>query len=256
LLPLHISKNYTVFNYEDIPAGYYYEAMLHGSGIQRFWHQKKFAEVSKHIKNSETVLDLGCGPGSFLSILGKMYPDVVATGVDIAQGQIDFANSNVGSSFKDHRISFKLMDEKDSKTPFEAQTFDVVTSIEVIEHIHPFLASKLLQEGRRVLKPNGKLILTTPNYRSFWPLIELVLERFSKVKYHDQHINKFTPNSFVKFVESAGFKVEKVSTLFMIAPFLVPLIGEKLAAKVLEFEKRLPGRFGSLLIVEATPLSL
>ena len=123
----------------------------------------------------------------------------------------------------------------------------------MIEHLHPAIAHRFLREARRLLKPGGRLILTTPNYRSLWPLIEVVLERMSPVKYHEQHINKFTPSSLVKFVESGGFEIQAVSTIFISAPFLAP-ISVALADAVHRIETAVQLHAGSLLVVEATPL--
>jgi ubiquinone/menaquinone biosynthesis C-methylase UbiE len=251
MLPVHRTKN-SVFNYTEIPAGYYYEVMLNGHAIQRFWHREKFFEVAKLVKASgaKKVLDFGCGPGSFLAVLGEAVPGVEAIGVDIASPQIEFAGKNIAAKFPGN-IKFQLLSGE--RLPFPDASFDAVTCIEVIEHIHPFLAAKILAEARRVLKPDGIFVLTTPNYRSFWPLIEWLLERASPVKYHDQHISKFTPNSLVKFLEACGFEAINVNSIFVAAPFLNG-ISKGLAQFLHRIEVRLRPLIGSLLIVQAKPM--
>lgn len=251
MLPIHRTKN-SVFNYTEIPAGYYYEMMLKGHAVQRFWHREKFMEVAKLVQagGAKKVLDFGCGPGSFLAVLGEAVPGVDATGVDIASPQIDFAVKNIATKFPGN-IRFQLLNGE--KLPYPDATFDAVTCIEVIEHIHPFLAAKILAEARRVLKPEGTFILTTPNYRSFWPLIEWVLEKASPVKYHDQHISKFTPNSLVKFLESCGFEATGINSIFVAAPFVNAVSGG-LAHFLHRFEVRLRPLIGSLLILQARPI--
>lgn len=252
MLPLHKTK-LSVFNYDEIPPGYYYQMMLKGAPAQQFWHREKFNEVISRIGETETLLDFGCGPGAFLSLLGQNRPKVRAVGVDIGSRQIQFAQETVAAQHPDHRITFEILPPGPPALPFKNASFDVVTSIEVIEHIHPYLAYKVLEEAKRVLKPSGRLILTTPNYRSLWPLIEILLEKMSPVKYHDQHISKFTPNSLIKFVESAGFEIKSVKTIFVVAPFLAS-ISRKLATGVNQLEKASRLRVGSILIVEAQPI--
>lgn len=252
MFPIHKVRS-NVFNYDEIPAGYYFKAMMSGSGPQRFWHRKKFKSVARLIQDDEKVLDMGCGPGSFLHILGETKPKVSAIGVDIASGQIEFAKREIQSKFPDGRISFRTLSS--GTTDFEAGTFDVVTCIEVIEHIHPQLAMKLLWEAGRVLKPDGRLIVTTPNYRSLWPLIEFALEKLSPVKYHDQHISKFTPNALVKFLEAAGFELIHLDTIFIISPFLSG-ISPWLARACHRLEQKLPFRPGSLLVAECRKITL
>lgn len=251
MLPLYKSPKH-IFNYDEIPPGYYYQVMQTGKASQRFWHRHKFLAVVRKIPDRGRILDLGCGPGSFLSILGRERPEVQAIGVDIASPQIEFASREIASQFSDGRIQFQKIDSDTFRLPFDAASFDVVTNIEVIEHIHPHLAYRILEDVQRVLKPAGRLILTTPNYRSAWPFIELLLERLSPVKYHAQHINKFTPNSLVKFLETVGFEVLNAETIFTIAPFLAGL-SESLARSVLTWERLSKFRIGSLLVVEARP---
>lgn len=254
MLPIHRAK-FSVYNYDEIPPGYYYEKLINGSPVQKFWHREKFREVATRIRPQDHVLDFGCGPGSFLAILAEELPEVKAVGLDIASGQIDFAMNKIGSQFKDGRISFCSLKGNEKRVPFDDASFDVVTSIEVIEHIHPYAAAKALGEMRRILKPDGRIIITTPNYRSLWPLIEVALEKLSPVKYHEQHISKFTPNSFVKFIESCGFEVVKLNTIFTIAPFLASL-SKGLAQKVHQFEKSHGLHIGSLLVAEAKKVNL
>lgn len=250
MLPLHRVKA-TVFNYEEIPAGYYFKVMNEGSAPQRFWHKYKFREIARRIPKDSHVLDFGCGPGSFLHILKTERPDLTAVGVDIAGRQIAFAQENVATS--DEKFSFVQVEEEKVKLPFASGTFDVVTSIEVIEHVHPYLAMQILAEARRVLKSDGKIIVTTPNYRSLWPLIEYLLEKLSPVKYHDQHISKFTPNALVKVMESSGFEVKDLNSLFVIAPFTAA-ISKRMAGGLHGLEKSFKHLLGSLLVVEGEKL--
>ena len=252
MLPLHRAK-YSVFNYEEIPAGYYYRVMMEGSPPHRFWHYEKFREVARRVPRGAKLLDFGCGPGSFLDVVGSERADVSAVGVDIAGRQIDFAETQVGAKYPRERIFFQKVEENVERLPFADASFDVVTSIEVIEHIHPYHAIRFLLEARRLLKSDGLLLVTTPNYRSLWPLIEWGLELTSPVKYHEQHISKFTPNAFVKFLETAGFAVKRTSSIFVVAPFLahVPL----LARAAFAAEKSLNHMLGSLLVGEATRMA-
>ena len=249
MLPIHHTRLH-VFNYDEIPAGYYYRCMEEGHPIQRFWHREKFRQVAARIPNGARVLDVGCGPGSFLSVLVRDKPQVRAVGADIASSQIDFAREHVLPAHPDRDLSFVTLDPRAARLPFPDASFDVVTSIEVIEHLHPYVAIALLNEARRVLTSEGRLIVTTPNYRSLWPFIEFALERRSPVKYHDQHISKFTPNALVKFLECAGFDALDVRSFFVAAPFLAGL-SPGLARAVQRLEMRADVLMGSLLLGEA-----
>jgi 2-polyprenyl-3-methyl-5-hydroxy-6-metoxy-1,4-benzoquinol methylase len=252
MLPIHKTLK-TRFDYDEIPPGYYYRVMLEGPQIQRFWHRKKFEAVAQRIPAGASVIDFGCSAGSFLMVLGQLNPSVRAVGVDIGSSQIEFARAEVEPQFPDGRVRFVVLPDTSGKLPFDDASVDVVTSIEVIEHVHPAIVHRFLAEARRVLKPGGRLLLTTPNYRSMWPLIEIALQRVSKVRYEHQHINKFTPNSAVKAVEAAGFEVQDVSTLFVLAPFLAAA-SPKLAQAAHQLEVASKARVGSILLIDAKPL--
>jgi SAM-dependent methyltransferase len=257
MLPVHRTR-FSIFNYDEIPPGYYYKAMLNGSPTQKFWHRKKFEEVAARIGENDRVLDIGCGPGSFLAILGDLKKGVRATGVDIASSQIQFAIENIASRFSGDRIGFVQFEGRDDggvELPFEDETFDKITMIEVIEHIHPYIALKTLEEAKRVLKKDGRIILTTPNYLSHWVVLEWILEKRSLVKYHDQHISKFTPNSITKFLEGAGLEIMKFNTIFVLAPFLAGL-NQSLASRLHGMESKSRLNLGSILIAETRPLDL
>ncbi len=101
------------------------------------------------------VLDYGCGEGYGSEILSKFADEV--NGADISKEAIDEAKKNRQSNLK-----FTLL--KDNYLPFEDNSFDFVTSFQVIEHVEN--VDLYLSEIRRVLKNGGKYFLTTPNART------------------------------------------------------------------------------------------
>jgi ubiquinone/menaquinone biosynthesis C-methylase UbiE len=168
--------------------------------------------------------------------------------VDISAPQIEFANQQAGD-IRD--LHFRVVDSE--RLPYEDSSFDFVTTIEVIEHLHPYDAMKIATEVRRVLKPGGEWIVTTPNYKSLWPLIEVGLNAVSPVRYEEQHISKFVPNSLTKFVEAAGFDVVNAESIFFLAPFFA-IISKRFSRWLLKVERklRLPS---SLLIARCRPIT-
>ena len=103
-------------------------------------------------------------------------------GIDFSAPQIDYANRRYGTA--GHRFSTQALPGLDER-------FDAITMIELIEHLPPADARRLLAEARGLLSPQGRLVVTTPNYRSLWPLIEWGVNRVSRVSYEQQHINKY-----------------------------------------------------------------
>jgi SAM-dependent methyltransferase len=107
--------------------------------------------------DQKQVLEIGCGRGDFLCWLAQ-HTYAKLTGADFSTAGVsmgrDFAAS-LGLS-----IQWQVMDIQ-SIAHLEA-TFDIVISCETVEHVpNP---AKAIHELARILKPGGKLFLTTPNY--------------------------------------------------------------------------------------------
>ena len=94
----------------------------------------------------KTVLDIGCGKGRFLRILGKHFPDLQLHGLDISDEMVKCCPENViATAGSMHEINYP-----DSH-------FDFVYSVEVLEHSVDVLSA--LNEMVRVLKPGGKFVI-------------------------------------------------------------------------------------------------
>lgn len=117
------------------------------------------------------------------------------------------------------------------------QLVDKIYCLEVIEHIYFDQGSQMLSHFQRVLRPGGHVFLTTPNYRSMWPVIEWLLDRFQLVPRlaDDQHVEHYHRKKLRQLAESVGFKIEQVLTTCFTAPWLAPL-NWKLAQTVNHFE--------------------
>jgi 2-polyprenyl-3-methyl-5-hydroxy-6-metoxy-1,4-benzoquinol methylase len=211
------------FDYESIPLGYYDQVMHEGHPIRRCWHRQKFQRVLDTLPKdrTESVLDIGCFCGTFLSLIrNDRFRRQV--GVDILPRQIDWANEHYGTPFREFRkiSSLKAIGDID-------ETFDCVTLIEVIEHLQRDDIRDLLDAVSKVLKPGGSFVLTTPNYASLWPILEIILNRRSDVKYEEQHVTKFKFGTFEKTLEGISGNFDRSMTLDLktTSHFILPFLG-------------------------------
>jgi ubiquinone/menaquinone biosynthesis C-methylase UbiE len=199
------------YSYDSIPVGFYDQVFQRNRGIQCKWHHHKFRRIVQEIGNVSNHLDFGCGPGTLIHLLPQ---GISAVGVDIAAAQLTYANQNYAGPQKE----FVKIDSP--HLPFADQTFDSISCIEVVEHLELKLTREILSEFVRVLKPGGKLIVTTPNYGSLWPLIEVMVNRFSDVSYEEQHITKFKRANLQTLLKESGFSQISVTTFMSVSPFL------------------------------------
>lgn len=229
---LAVSINAMPFNYDNIPQGYYDQILRDGWPIRRIWHLLKFLRVISCLEQrpNQAILDVGCFAGSFLSMLdpGQFSEQL---GIDILPTQVEYANKKYGTSYR------KFIEGKvEGIVSMHADRFDAVTLIEVIEHLEPEEIRALLGAAAKLLKSGGRLVLSTPNYLSAWPLIEIILNRVSDVSYEEQHITKFNYFNLTGKIQKIdpafadNFRQINKTTTHFIAPFLAG-ISEKFAMR-------------------------
>lgn len=228
--------------YEDIAPGYYDKVFRRGGGVQWFWHYERYAAVVGFLPPSgRTLLDLGCGPGTFLGNYASGYDEVV--GVDLARPQIEYAKV----TYRDPRVRFEATDAVGFKGK---QQFDAIVSIEVIEHLPPAETQSFLRTIYDLLEPGGTVVLATPNFSSLWPLIEWAVSKKGPVDYLTQHINRFTVARLAAELATAGFEVQGKRTIFLISPFMA-FLSASLARGVYRLEQQLLPWRGSEIIMSA-----
>lgn len=115
-------------------------------------HTPAYVSASSLTENKK-VLDLGCNTGYGTEILFKSSNNII--GVDVSERAILSAKNK----YSHLGINFQLIDGV--QLPFNDNEFDVIVSFQVIEHIVDY--EKYMNELKRVLKPQGIVIFTTPN---------------------------------------------------------------------------------------------
>ena len=100
------------------------------------------------------ILEVGCENGYGASYLVRKGAKVVVGG-DISQEAIEYANAH----YQKDGLDFLRLDAE--QLPFRDNSFDVIVSFEVIEHLQRY--EDFLSEGRRTLKDGGTFICSTPN---------------------------------------------------------------------------------------------
>jgi len=149
------------------------------------------------------ILDVGCGTGLNASYLTAAGHTVV--GADLSPVAIE--------KFRARGLEGFVCDIESQPVPVPESSFDLVYASEVIEHCAD--SAGFLREIFRVLKPEGMLVLSTPN-SAFWPYRILgVLGRTASEYQHPGHVRFFSKRSLRKTIESAGFEIATISARHM-----------------------------------------
>jgi len=171
---------------------------------------EKWKIVSKLVPLSGLLLDIGCYNGSFSRYLhGINY-----VGVDV----------NVQAIKEAKRKKIDVVLASCDSLPFKRESFDACSMIEVVEHL--YFPGKAIEEVHRILKLNGKLILTTPNFANFINRVNLLmgLDIVPGLE-QSQHIRFFTWKSLNAFLRRHGFQLENRKAWFL--PFPLKRVTEK-----------------------------
>jgi ubiquinone/menaquinone biosynthesis C-methylase UbiE len=124
-------------------------------------------ELKQTVAGAGRWLDLGCGH-QLLPAWRQQHEQALIDSATICVG-LDYDELSL---IKHHSIRLRIRGDI-SRLPFKAQTFDVVTSNMVFEHLQePQLQ---LEEIYRILKPGGRLLFHTPNASSYGPTLARVL---------------------------------------------------------------------------------
>ena len=159
--------------------------------------------VSELVPLSGFLLDVGCYNGSFSRYLHR----IKYVGVDVNRQAIKEA--------KRRKIDVVLA--SCDFLPFRSESFDACSSIEVIEHL--YFPGKAVREAHRILKPNGKLILTTPNLVNFIDRVNMLMGvNIVPGLEQSQHIRFFTWKSLNSFLKRNGFELEGRKTWYLQFP--------------------------------------
>ena len=175
-----------------------------------------FRELGKRGK----VLDVGCGDGYLMAQLAPHAERVV--GVEFEAKAVGFAREKL-QSFS----NCEVVQDSCYKLPFPDGSFDCATSTDVIEHLNE---PKLhLSEIRRVLKPGGLLILTTPRRQPDRPVdvyhvTEFKPEELSALLrefFPDVQLSFYWPRFWAKVYRTRlGWRLLKLLAIQLYNPFL------------------------------------
>lgn len=147
------------------------------------------------------VLEVGCANGRLGSKVKDLGHHVV--GIDISEAAASEARKKL-----DEVLVFDI--ESEWPESLYKDKFDLVLLPEILEHV--FEPEDILKSVNRVLKEDGKIVITTPNFMTWTNRLKFI---FGFFKYEDQgmfdfgHIRWFTYDYLKKVLKNSGFAIEE-----------------------------------------------
>ncbi len=169
-------------------------------------YSPELEDLKKYIIPNEKVLDLGCGNGRLYEIFSAQgrpasgWSGINYVGVDFSENLIEIAKQKYGNHFETADIL---------NLPFSNENFDSVWSIAALHHIPSVkLRKRALDEIKRVLRPNGRAIVTCWKIKSFLRK-DVFIPFHGKKRYY--HV--FSKKEIKKLFKKSGFKIEEIRFL-------------------------------------------
>lgn len=160
-------------------------------------------------KRRPRILDIGCGTGANLHMLSEFG---VAEGVDVSAEALDFCRARGLAGVRQGAAE---------SLPYEDASFDLVTGLDVVEHLDDDLAG--LTEMRRVLRPGGYALLFVPAFMFLWGVQDDI----------SHHRRRYTLPELKRAAEKAGLTVSRAT--YANVTFFVPILLGRLLMRLTGF---------------------
>jgi len=161
---------------------------------KHWWFTSKKAIILETIARytnlnpSSTILDIGCGSGLMLNALEGLGN---TSGMDMSDDAIQFRQEIFRGGIRKGYLP--------DNVPFPENQFDLITALDVIEHIDDDVQS--LKTIKELLTATGTAIITVPAYMFLW-------SHFDEI---NEHKRRYTLTELKNKLEQAGFRIEKIS---------------------------------------------
>lgn len=198
--------------FDNISQRYDFLNHLLSMGIDKLW-RKRAVKLLK-ADHPKVILDVATGTGDFAFEALSLNADKIY-GIDISRGMLEKGMEKVRDRKKEAIIELKYGDSEE--IPFEDNTFDAITVAFGVRNFENL--EKGLKEMKRVLKPNGKLVVLEFSKPKAFPVKQLynfyfnsILPRIGKMVSKDASAYTYLPESVNAFPEGKAFEaiLEKV----------------------------------------------
>jgi 2-polyprenyl-3-methyl-5-hydroxy-6-metoxy-1,4-benzoquinol methylase len=177
--------------------------------VRKYTLLKKLQLISRYYKTGK-ILDIGCGTGEFLNTCKSAKWQTI--GIEPDADARKMAITNYGLDVR----------EESDLAGLESSSFDIISMWHVLEHV-PKLNERV-EELKRLIKPNGVIIIAVPNcnsldakiYKEHWAAYDV-----------PRHLYHFTPKDIELLFRNSGMKVFRILPMIFDS-FYVSMLSEKI----------------------------
>lgn len=169
-----------------------YELQTHRAEDRHWWYRGRRTVLEGVIEQLRLpararILDAGCGSGRNMLELARHG---TVTGIELSPASVALARG---------RACGEVVEGSVLQMPFEAGSFDLAVSLDVIEHLEDDLGA--LRELRRVVAPGGALLVTVPAYQWLWSGHDVI----------NHHHRRYTRRTLRSAAERAGWETVRTT---------------------------------------------
>lgn len=167
---------------------------------------ERYQQFYQHLPNStKIILDVGCNTGRGGRVFRNLNQDLHLIGLDCLESRLEKIPSEI---YNTKVCSYS------TNIALEDSSIDAIVAGEFIEHLYPDDVIKTLKEFYRIMKPEGRLLLTTPNPNY------LLLQLTGESVLGGAHVSQHYPADLIKILTAIGFCDVKILGSGKVSRFL------------------------------------
>ena len=181
--------------------------VLDGAGEITSFHQcrlngtvRLLEEATRHVRTYPKILDLGCGLGHITAQIQRRFPSAEVSGLDASISAIAAAKKAYEG------IDFSVADAY--RPPYLPGYFDIVVCNNIWEHVPDPL--RLLEAVKRILSPEGVLIISTPSRYRLGNIARVLVGKPVKL-ISPHHVTEYTVGQVIEQLRFGGFDAKVFS---------------------------------------------
>lgn len=184
------------------------------SGEDSYFSKQVGNDLIKRLKKKinfreANYLDYGCGHGHLIEYVAK-NTHAQLYGCDVSEDSVNVTEARTKGLGTIKWKGASIV--RGNQLPYDNDFFDIITCVEVIEHLSDHVLEVLMKEFSRILKPGGIIVMTTPN-QEVLKKSTVICPECGCIFHRKQHMRSWSPESIKKYFSDLFLPIETVETV-------------------------------------------